>query len=350
MGSTILSDLIYTDSSGEDVGVIKKYKLDMAIGKDENNFELVVSKDVDLEIGSYIYFENTEYGGIIDSLQIDTNLESIRYSGRTWHGILDTHAIINLLEQPNNFKELLSKSITDNNLDTDFIYESIDLIDEVNFQVIIEWNKWYYGIYRLIFKIIKKIRNSNDINLKIKMYYANKKIYLSIVRAKIYDENENLQNNETQLTLEKVYNTVNHLICMCRENHDGSISDRKTFNYCINQNNEICILLAPGEVNPGKLPIINNLYYIGMKEIVEIYEYPSVDTYEEIEESCIEKFEDLLNVDKVLFKLSPNIEYDIGDIVEARETMKNILVRGIIMKKILTVVDGEIKINYDVEA
>lgn len=60
-------DLIYTDKKRRDVGVITSYELDMAFGKDENDFLLKVDLEEHCcEAGAFVYFQDTEYGGIID--------------------------------------------------------------------------------------------------------------------------------------------------------------------------------------------------------------------------------------------------------------------------------------------
>ena len=62
-------DLIYTNASGEDVGVLQGFTLDLAYGSDENDFQLEVSIDNQaIEAGAYIYIDGTEYGGIVDGL------------------------------------------------------------------------------------------------------------------------------------------------------------------------------------------------------------------------------------------------------------------------------------------
>ena len=61
-------DLIYTDENNNDLGVIKNYKLDLAYGKDENDFEL----EIDLQehcagINSRIYIQTSDNGRVIGS-------------------------------------------------------------------------------------------------------------------------------------------------------------------------------------------------------------------------------------------------------------------------------------------
>lgn len=82
-------DLIYMDERKRDIGVMKNFNLDLAYGEDENNFELTtVTGNNVCKSGFYIYAEGTDYGGIIDSIEVKTSSNSLSYKGRTWHGIL----------------------------------------------------------------------------------------------------------------------------------------------------------------------------------------------------------------------------------------------------------------------
>ena len=53
-------DLIYTDSSRKDLGVLQGYKLDEAFGKDENDFEITTDLlNTRLQEDYFIYIEGT---------------------------------------------------------------------------------------------------------------------------------------------------------------------------------------------------------------------------------------------------------------------------------------------------
>lgn len=83
-------DLIYTNAAKEDQGVLFDYEFDLAFGADENTFECTIPAEKHCcEAGSFLYIEGTEYGGIVDSIKVDTEKKTITYLGRTWHGILE---------------------------------------------------------------------------------------------------------------------------------------------------------------------------------------------------------------------------------------------------------------------
>ena len=87
-------DLIYTTAARADEGILVAYELDLAFGSGENDFELKAGNKSILRPGQYIYIEGTEYGGIIDAIESDTATKEIVYSGRSWHGILNSKVLM----------------------------------------------------------------------------------------------------------------------------------------------------------------------------------------------------------------------------------------------------------------
>jgi hypothetical protein len=111
-------DLIYTDASRNDVGVLKDYTFDLAFGSDENDFELTLDLiNHCCEPDCLLYVENTEYGGIIDGLGVITGDEQLAYRGRTWQGVLASKVI-----EPDEGKSYLTVSGEANKILKDMIF------------------------------------------------------------------------------------------------------------------------------------------------------------------------------------------------------------------------------------
>ena len=87
-------DLIYADIVNGiviDRGVLTNYSYDLSYGVNDNDFQLMLSiKGTRLKEDQLVYIPGTEYGGIIDSIKVDTATQMLTYSGRTWHGILES--------------------------------------------------------------------------------------------------------------------------------------------------------------------------------------------------------------------------------------------------------------------
>lgn len=102
-------DLIITDSKHVDVRSAVDYTLDCAWGKEENDFELVVSGASTIDAGAYIYIDGSECGGVVDAMedQLTAGVSTLTYSGRTWHGVL-----ANKILEPDRGRDYLTVSGT----------------------------------------------------------------------------------------------------------------------------------------------------------------------------------------------------------------------------------------------
>lgn len=86
-----MADIVVTDAGNGRPAVLRGCKLDVEFGDSgENNLQLTVDVDSGqrVALGSYVYIDGTEYGGIVDASESDSEDAVIRYTGRTWHGIL----------------------------------------------------------------------------------------------------------------------------------------------------------------------------------------------------------------------------------------------------------------------
>ena len=62
-------DLIITDSNHVDARSAADFTLDCAWGKEENDFELVMSGASTIDAGAYIYVDGSECGGVVDAME-----------------------------------------------------------------------------------------------------------------------------------------------------------------------------------------------------------------------------------------------------------------------------------------
>lgn len=83
-------DVTYTDALLVDRGELKGFRLDVEEGDERNDFEL--SLDIEgalrLEAGAMVYAEGTEWGGVVDAVESSPADGLVRYTGRTWTGVL----------------------------------------------------------------------------------------------------------------------------------------------------------------------------------------------------------------------------------------------------------------------
>lgn len=202
-------DLIYTDENRIDIGVLHEYSMDIAYGVSENNFELevMITNPVVLTQDSFIYFDKTEYGGIIDAIEVDTENKKIIYSGRSWHGILEGK----ILEPDSGCSSLilngevhavLTTLITKLGLTDIFRVSDEDSEVEIN---------TYEIVYGSAYSAIRTMLAEYSLKLKMKMEDGYVLLYVEPVND--YSQDEEFDTSQIDYALKKTYNMTNHIIC-----------------------------------------------------------------------------------------------------------------------------------------
>ena len=219
-------DMIYTNSNLIDQGILQDYSFDMEYGigeKDTNTFECKIQKynpamqgENRIDQDSVLYIEFTEYGGIIDRIESETNTGVITLSGRTWHGILNSFVI----EPPKGLiyrtyngtvTEVLTQMISDVGLDDLFEVDSEENEEDIeinNFEV------RYESLYDAIIRML----NSNDIEGKLVCSYFNGKVHLVGTTAANYSAMEEFDSSQVPFKVGITYNNINHMVCLGQGN------------------------------------------------------------------------------------------------------------------------------------
>lgn len=318
-------DLIYTDANRVDLGVIPAYAFDLSFGASENDFAITVGKgEVAIEPLSLAYIEGTEYGGMVDGMKTSTRGETVTYTGRTWHGILnskvlspdmrETHLIVSgdantvlaMLLSRMGLSELFDAVETDSGLN----------ISEYQFA---RFCKGYDGIRAMLAK--------NGAKLKIEWNAETKRVRLSAVPVVDYSESP-VDGDMATLSIERHEAKVNHLICLGR----GELAERDV----------IHLYAWPGDT------VSYTQYYTGVDEIVDIYENTAVESIDELEEGGIARLFELRNSDKAQMDLveTDSPLYDIGDIVGATDIETGISISAPVTQKIVKIENGAIRTEY----
>ena len=213
-------DLIFANSQLEDIGVVQDFILDMAYGQTtnaENNFEIKMELQKPMcEAGDYLYIEGTEYGGIVDAIGADTKDNYLTFSGRTWHGILDSKII-----EPYDGMDYYAVSGDANNVVRDLIEHcGLDDIFEVSNEssgIDIEYFDFKYtdnddkvylniGLFKMLYQF----------DAKLKIVCERGKVKLHVERLMNYATDE-FDSSQMKFSLTKVFNHVNHLVCIGKE-------------------------------------------------------------------------------------------------------------------------------------
>lgn len=267
-------DLIYTDKSGKDLGVVSNYKLDMAYGYDENNFELTIPIDNHCIQEDYmLYIDGTEYGGVVDSISPNAPSNIVTYSGRTWHGLLESKVIepdegsATLTFDDVEVHEALKRLLVRLNLQDRFyvIDESTeDTIDGYE----IRYATGYLGICAMLKSVNRKLMMKWNAEINMMM------LYTEIISN--YSIDEEFDNSQVAFSLKKNYNVCNHLICL----GTGEGNERKVIHLFTDED---------GNVQPFSkynLALQDSDYILDKRnqvlfdndEVCKIYDYPSAST------------------------------------------------------------------------
>ena len=318
-------ELIFTDENRDDVGVLINANLDMAIGEDENNFQLTLnSDDFVLHGKSFIYVENTEYGGIIDKANETSNNEDIVYEGRTWQGILEKKIIKPLTGNDyyivNGEANMVLNSIIDY-LELDTIFKA----SKVNSGITIK--NYQFPRYINGYKGINKMLRSYGAKLKFK--YTAGYVELSAVFLIDYSQDEEWDKNQLTITATKKYLDTNHLVCLGQ----GELSQRTVVDLYVDDKGEIS----------------KTQHFFGYEEITEVYENVNCESVETLTEEGINKLEDIISEGEIGTDFDNEKDiYDIGDIVGSRLELIDQSVSEYITKKILKINGDDITVECEV--
>lgn len=318
-------DLIYTNANRVDLGIIPAYAFDLSFGASENDFAITVGKgEAAIEPLSLAYIEGTEYGGMVDALKTSTNSDSITYTGRTWHGIINSKVIQpnpgeNYLVVSGDANSVLSALVSRLGLSGLFVVaETVSGLNISRYQFA-RYCKGYDGIRAMLSK--------NGAKLKIEWDATARAVRLSAVPLVDYSA-EPVDGDIATLSVERHEAKVNHLICLGR----GDLAEREVIHLYADRNGNI------GETQ----------FYTGVDEIVDTYENTAVETVEELREGGVSRLEELRNNDKAEMNLTETESplYDIGDIVGATDIESGISISAPVTQKIVKIENGAIRTEY----
>ena len=317
-------DLIYTNKALEDVGVLKDYTFDLAFGSDENDFEVTIeSNNHCCESKCLLYIEGTEYGGMIDGMQIVTKDKKLVYFGRTWHGILESKIL-----QPDSGKDYLTVSGEVNAVIRSLIDRIglSDLFTVSNEDSLLKVNNYKMSRYIGAYSGIKKMLDS--VSGKLHFNFRDGKVVVSAFPIVDYSQDEQFDNDQIEMEVKKTENPVNHLICLGK----GELSERQVIHLYTD---------ADGNISEDQT-------FTGLKENAEVYDYSNAESLEDLKEKGIEKLKSYASGNVKMNFDAESTVYDIGDIVGAKEIITGSFVKERIIKKIVTIKKGQTNIEYKV--
>lgn len=317
-------DLIYTNSSMQAIGVMKAYDLDLAFGSDENDFEIKVDANNHCcEAGYYVYIIGTEYGGVIDAVTSDTETGEVTYTGRTWHGILNSKVICpdagqDYLTLNSEANGVLNSLITRMGLTSIFtvnIYAS-DL--EISNYKMPRYVTGYDGIMQML----------KSVNGKLVLSFDGEKVILSAAPIADHTKDGSVSSDAMSLQVKKTSKKINHLICLGQ----GELKDRTVVHLYAD---------ASGSISQTQT-------LTGADEYAAVYDYPSAESTQKLIADGTSRLAELQKQDDLSVSLNEaEYAFDVGDVVGAVDTVTGISVSVPITKKIISIRNDYMSVSYE---
>ncbi|MEE0649060.1 hypothetical protein [[Clostridium] scindens] len=332
MGEIFNPELIVADPNGREMGFVREnIKFDLDIGSTydfELRLDLNVWKKEKFWYGNIIYIPGTEYGGILEDLEVITKTNEIVFRGDAWRGMLRKKVV-----EPPSGKDHLVLNGELNSLLRQLLgdyYEGLFVVDYIDSGIIVE--NWKVDRYVLLYDAIMKLLEAYNQRLKIS-YVQGEGLEPGTVHiraAPITDwssELEYSQDDRLHFDIRDCRNGINHLVCAGKGQND----ERLILHLYVQED---------GSIGDSK-------YYTGLSERTALYEYTSADA-DSLLEYGTKQLKELQNYKKINLSIS-NADLELGDIVGGRERVTGVKLNKPIVRKILKISKRRAIINYEIK-
>ena len=325
--------LILADQNLRDVMPVMDAEIDIAIGSDENDYEIKIRRDRWDEryaYGNIFYIKNTEFGGIIGRKKINTAEDTISIYGRTWRGKLDKKIIRppggqDYQKVSGELNTVLNTLVTEQFNDYFVVSQADTGVTVTNYQF-----DRYCTLLAGITKMLKSV--GYKLHIEYVQQERGQPGYVELSAVPIVDYSEQIelsQDSRLNFTFDETKNGVNHLVCLGK----GELQDRQVIDLYVGQSGSIG----------------TTQYYTGVQEVAEVYENTSAET-EELEEKGREKLQELMNSTSFSMDVEAlDMEVEIGDIIGGRDYATGMYAAKPIAKKIYKVSGGSASLEYEIE-
>lgn len=312
-------DVVVTSPDGVDLCATSRFDLDLSFGESGNNFEL--SGDLPgAGKGCLIAIEGTEYGGVIDSVELSVvgGRSSRKWSGRTWHGILFSKLLApdsgkDYLEVSGEANAVLSQLIERIGLSSVFTVPDEDSGIQVSHRFERPFVTAYGGIVDML--------HEKSAVLCITRVQGETTIWAA--PASTYG---GVDSDLVDFKATRSWRPVNHLHCA----GTGELSERLTLD-----------LYADEDGNVSKTQTL-----FGIDEVAEGYDYSNADM-ERLEEDGIKKLKEYQTQGSVQVDLPTGVKLRVGDMVFAADRSSGNGFQAMVVKKIVRASSGAVTVEYE---
>ena len=295
-------DLIYADVEKGiiiDRGVLNIYKFDCSFGEKENDFELRVPMGAHkLSEDQIVYVNGTEYGGVIDAIEVDTENQKMVYTGRTWHGILENKILYpqpgyNYFYVNGDANEVLRELLERMNIIPGDLNE-LYVKPENAFMSVAEHNAGYDVDARVSSESGNYAHGYTFIRDLLYQFDLKPKIVNGVIEAVPnidYSSDDDFLEGTDQFRAKRNYNSINRLHCM----GSGNLADRYVIDLYLDENGGLlpyarenpvqdsdyytdiaALAESTNEEDIKNFEILSAHMVTGINEMADIYDYPSI--------------------------------------------------------------------------
>ena len=325
--------LILADRNLRDMKSVMDVEIDIAIGSDENDYEIKIRRDRWDEryvYGNIFYIKNTEFGGIIGRKKINTAEDTISLYGRTWRGKLDKKVIRPPAGQDyrkvsGELNSVLDMLVTEQFNDYFVVSQNDTGVSVTNYQF-----DRYCTLLSGIMKMLKSV--GHKLHIEYIQQERGQPGYVELSAVPIVDYSEQIelsQDSRLNFVFDETKNGVNHLICLGK----GDLQNRQVIDLYVQKD---------GSIGATQ-------YYTGIQEVAETYKDTSSES-DELEEKGREKLQELMNSTSFSMDVETlGMEVEIGDIIGGRDYTTGMYAAKPIAKKIYKVSGGKVSLEYEIE-
>lgn len=316
-------DIMIADGSGYELGYltdILSFDLDTTESYDfEVQMDLEAFRSSGYTWQYRIYCPGTEFGGVISDMQILSASSKVILMGDTWRGMLRKK----IIEPPatESYKAVSGEanaviaSLIGNSLDGLFAVSAENSGFTITSYQFSRYTTLEEGLCAMLLDVGAKLVISYDPD--------ERRVLLA---AKPSATHNDYTDDQIHLTVRDYRRGINHLICLGQ----GELADRERLDLYVD---------ADGNISTTQ-------YYNGLDERVAVYDYSSAESTAELKKGGIERLKELMDYQSATLDVENVTDMDVGDIVEAEETVTGLVVSEKVTGLTLTINHGVPTITY----
>lgn len=321
-------DLIYTNSQMQELGFLKEYELDLEVGKQgesTNDYELTIktgSIPEGLDYGSLVYYEGTEYGGIVERKKVSTSDETITFMGPTFRGLLEKEYV----QPPEGQTHLKAKGEANKVINSIIAGRFGDLlvVDEIGSSGI----NVNYDIRDMnLLKALENTLKAKNAKLDIK-HQQDGKVHLKAVQINDISDLVQYDNSyQVAMLVETKIKPYNHILALGK----GELLNRLRVNLYLQEDGT----WSTTEANPG------------LERKTFKYEDTNTEDAQQLQEAAIKKAEEANGTDTLEVSFDAD-NAELYDVVAVKEEITGVAFKTQITEKILKFKNNIFDISYKV--